>query len=163
MKKILIAYITKTNTTKEYAEHIKKGLEGEEVKVDLLRLEQVNNLKNYDAVIIGSPINGMMWTPDASNFVKEHVDELSKVTTAYYFVSYMYHDGRPMWHNAIDKSMAKVSNMVKPVIIGKFSGKVDRKFPRFFAWVFGIKKDTALNLVNLKLADKFVVDFKKYL
>lgn len=163
MKKVLIAYISKTNTTKEIAEHIKVALQTEEVSVDVLSFNEIKNIEDYSAVIIGSPINGMMWLPQATAFVESNKEELNKVPTAYYFVSYLFKDGRKMWQKAIDKSLNKASQIVKPVAVGRFSGRVDKKFPMFFAWVFGIKRDLPLDLVDFKQADKFVAEFKQYL
>ena len=163
MKKVLIAYISKTNTTKEIAEHIKIALQTEEVSVDVLSFNEVTNIEDYNAVIVGAPINGMMWLPEATQFVESNKDALNKVPTAYYFVSYLFKDGRKMWRKAIDKSLNKSIAAVKPVAVGKFTGRVEKKFPKFFSWVFGIKKDLPLDLVDFKQADEFVAEFKQHL
>ena len=163
MKKVLIAYISKTNTTKEIAEHIKVALQTEDVGVDVLSFNEVKNIGEYNAIIVGSPINGMMWLPQATEFVLDNKEKLGRVPVAYYFVSYLFKDGRKMWRKAIDKSLNKPIAAVKPVAIGKFSGRVEKKFPRFFAWIFGIKRDLPLDLVDFKQADEFVAEFKQYL
>ncbi|MDD4211651.1 MAG: flavodoxin domain-containing protein [Clostridia bacterium] len=163
MKKVLIAYISKTNTTKEIGEHIKVALQTEEVSVEVLSFSEVKNIAAYDAVIIGAPINGMMWLPEATNFVISNKETLNKVPTAYYFVSYLFKDGRKMWRKAIDKSFNKASAAVKPVAVGKFTGRVGKKFPKFFAWVFGIRRDLPLDLVDFKEADEFVEEFKQHI
>jgi len=68
-----------------------------------------------------------------------------------------------MWKKAIDKSLNKAAKTVKPVAIGKFSGRVDKKFPRFFGWMFGIKRDLPLDLVDYNQADEFVKKIKESL
>jgi menaquinone-dependent protoporphyrinogen oxidase len=163
MKKVLIAYISKTNTTKEIGEHIKVALQNEEVSVDVLSFDEVKNIEDYNAVIVGAPINGMMWLPEATEFVIVNKDYLSKVPAAYYFVSYLFKNGRKMWRKAIDKSLKKPISAVKPVAVGKFTGRVEKKFPRLFRWMFGIKKDLPLDLVDFKQADEFIAEFKQYL
>jgi menaquinone-dependent protoporphyrinogen oxidase len=163
MKRVLIAYISKTNTTREIAEHIKDALQTDEVNVDVLNFGEVKSVAEYNAVIVGSPINGMMWLPQANEFVMSNKDALNKVPTFYFYVSYLFKDGRKMWKKAIDKSLNKAAKTVKPVAIGKFSGRVDKKFPRFFGWMFGIKRDLPLDLVDYNQADEFVKKIKESL
>lgn len=57
MSKILIVYHSKTGTTEEMAEHVKKGIENEGVKVTTKKVQKANieDLKNFDGLILGSP------------------------------------------------------------------------------------------------------------
>jgi menaquinone-dependent protoporphyrinogen oxidase len=163
MKKVLIAYVSKTNTTREYAEYIKEQLQSEAVQVDVVEVSQVTNLHSYDVAVIGSPINGMMWLPEAVQFVEANKEDLTKLPTFYFFVSYIYESGRKMWKKAIDSSMNTVSKIVSPVAVGKFSGRVEKKFNRFISFLFGLKKDTPLNLVSLQKADELIEKIKQQL
>lgn len=163
MKKILIAYISKTNTTKEISQYIKNELQTNDTSVDVLTFNEVENILDYSAVIVGSPINGMSWLPEAHNFVKSNKDALKSIPVAYFFVSYLYKDSRKMWRNIIDKSLKKSSELVKPVVIGKFSGRVEKKFPAFVSFIFGVKKTLPLNLVDFKQVDEFIAQLKPYI
>ena len=163
MKKVLIAYMSKTNTTREVAEYIRKNLQTKEIKIDILKFHEVENITDYQFVIVGAPINGMMWIPQAHAFVQEHQQALKQIPVAYFFVSYLFKNGRKMWRNAINKSLDKPSALVKPVAVGKFTGRVEKKFPKFFAFVFGVKKDLPLNLVDLTQADEFIEQIKQNL
>lgn len=161
MKKMLFVYATKTYTTREYVEYIVEKLKNAQVSIDVKTMEEAEDLNSYDIVVIGAPINGMMWLPEATNFVKNNKEILKEKTVFYFFVSYVYHNGRKMWHNAIDKGMKKLSNEVQPVFIGKFGGKIESKFPRLFAWMLGVKKDTPLNVMDFKQTDEFVYNIKE--
>jgi NAD(P)H dehydrogenase (quinone) len=57
MAKILITYYSRTGNTKRMAEEIAKGVTKANVAVELKRVEdvKVDELLNYDGIIIGSP------------------------------------------------------------------------------------------------------------
>ena len=57
MSKILIVYYSRTGNTEKMAEEIVKGAKKEKIAVTLKRVEEVkvDDLLNYDGIIIGSP------------------------------------------------------------------------------------------------------------
>jgi NAD(P)H dehydrogenase (quinone) len=57
MSKILIIYYSRTGNTKRMAEEIAKGVSKEKIPGELKRVEdvKVNDLLEYDGIIIGSP------------------------------------------------------------------------------------------------------------
>ena len=57
MSKILIIYYSRTGNTKRMAEEIAKGIDKEKIHRELKRVEdvKVNDLLEYDGIIIGSP------------------------------------------------------------------------------------------------------------
>lgn len=146
MKKVLIAYITKTNTTKEAAGIIGEELTKNGMEPEILRFDEVTDLSGYDAAILGAPINGMTWHTAAIKFVEDHRTELSKMPTSYFFMSYLLFTGCNIWKNAIRKSLKGVSMIVKPVKIGMFGGKVESEFPGFVRFLFGVKKGAPLDV-----------------
>jgi len=146
MKKLCIAYVTKTNTTKEIAEEIGKIAREKEWTVKVLPLTAVADLREYDAVLIGAPINGMQWLPPAVEFVEKHQNVLAERPTSYFLVSYLMNSGAKMWKKTIDKSLNKVSELVQPFMIGKFDGRVEDEFGTIPRLLFGLKKDTPLDL-----------------
>jgi menaquinone-dependent protoporphyrinogen oxidase len=146
MSKILIAYMTKTGTTREVAEEIARIAGDKGIIPDVLPLSAVESPGGYDAVLIGAPINGMQWLPEASDFVEKHKEALKKIPTAYFFVSYLVNSGCGFWRKIIRKSLDKVSETVKPVKVGMFDGRVEKAFPAFARFLFGLKKDIPLDL-----------------
>jgi menaquinone-dependent protoporphyrinogen oxidase len=148
MRKLCIAYVTKTNTTKEIAEEIGKIARDKDWTVKVLPLTAVADLREYDAVLIGAPINGMQWLPEANDFVEKHRNVLSERSTSFFLVSYLMNSGAMRWRKLIDKSLNKASNLVQPFMIGKFDGRVEDEFGTIPRWLFGLKKGTPLDLRN---------------
>lgn len=146
MSRILVTYYTKTGSTKEVAERIGSQLQGEHLEVDVMPMSAVSSLDGYSGVVIGAPINGMNWVPEAGQFVSTHQAALSQVPTAYFFLSYLIVEGRNNWKNTIKKSLNKVSEQVQPVQVGMFGGKVESAFPTVFRWLFGVRKDAPLDV-----------------
>ena len=146
MKRLCIAYVTKTNTTKEIAEEIGKIAREKEWTAKVLPLTAVADLREYDAVLIGAPINGMQWLPEANEFVEKHQKVLSERPTSYFLVSYLMNSGAQCWRKLIDKSLNKVSKIVSPFSIGKFDGRVEDEFGAVPRLLFGVKKGTPLDL-----------------
>lgn len=149
MNKILITYATKTGTTKDAALEIGRVLVENGLKVDVLPITDINTLDGYSAVIIGAPINGMRWVPEAVQFVEAHQKELTNVITAYFLVSYLLIEGREFWKKKIRTSLDKINEKVKPVKIGMFGGKVSSTFPVPFRLLFGVKKDAPIDVQDL--------------
>jgi menaquinone-dependent protoporphyrinogen oxidase len=146
MKKLLIAYYTETNTTKEIAEKIGRIAEAKEWESDILRLSEVNSVKDYDAVIIGAPVHAMHWVPEANSFVEKHREDLKNIPVAYYLVAYLLNCSRPFFQKLIRKSLNKASAVVEPMATGMFDGRVESEFPAFPRLIFGVKAGTATDL-----------------
>ena len=56
MKKVLIAYATRSGTTAEVARTIGEEIEKTGTQVDVLSVDKVNGLESYDAVVLGAPM-----------------------------------------------------------------------------------------------------------
>ena len=148
MLKILVVYTTKTGTTQHAAEIIADTFRKRTFEVDVKTIEEAGSLSPYDCIVVGAPINGMQWHPQAVEFVTQHQSELKQKTVAYYFMSYMIGNGREFWNRKIQSSLNGVSGLVKPVHMGMFSGKVGSDFPAVARWIFGIKKGTPSDLTS---------------
>ena len=76
MSKVLVCYYSRTGNTEEMAEKIAEIMKGEGLEVDLKKAEEtkVDELLNYDCLIIGSPTyyGAMAWP------VKKLLDESVK-------------------------------------------------------------------------------------
>ncbi len=146
MSKLCIAYVTKTNTTKEIAEEIAKVAREKSWEVKVLPVSAVADIQEFDAILIGAPINGMQWLPEAVEFVKKNQAALKEISTSYYLVSYLMNSGGKRWKKMIGKSLNKISALVKPLMIGKFDGRVEDEFGTIPRLLFGLKKNTPLDL-----------------
>ena len=89
MEKILIIYYSRSGNTKRMAEEIAKGVKKEKIPVELKGVEEVkvNDLLNYDGIIVGSPTYyGTMANPIKKLFddsVKFHGKLEGKVGAAF--------------------------------------------------------------------------------
>ena len=166
MKKVLITYATVSGSTAEVAEAIRKELLASvEMETDLLSLKEVEDLRSYNAVILGAPII-IGWHTEAVKFLKKNAAVLNKVPVAFFFMSLeltqtdqsnvgeisIYMDpkhGTPPKnpdklnfkenHNTpsgfLDPVLKKVPE-IKPVSVGFFGGKLDYSKLNFFQWFF---------------------------
>lgn len=71
MKRVLIAYDSKSGTTKEVSELIKKGLEAKRVHAVVMNVEDVEHVA-YDGVIVGSPVYSGDVLDSVKRFFSEH-------------------------------------------------------------------------------------------
>lgn len=158
MKKILITYFTKTNTTKEISEEIATTLNEKGLQTSILPMDQVKEFSDYAGVIIGAPIFGMQWAKEAADFVSKHELALKETKTALFFNSYMIYAGRKMWQKAVNKSLDSISQTLNPVAIGKFGGRIEGSLPAPMRFIFGIKKDTPFDQRNIEMIKSWAKD-----
>lgn len=146
MGTVLIAYISKAGSTKEIAEEIGRVLGENGIQTELQELPKVQDLSLYSAVVIGAPINGFRWLPEAEKFIEDHKDRLEKIQTAYFIVSYLLKAGRASLRKKMGETLKKAKSILTPVAEGYFGGRVDANFPAIFRLMFGVKKGTPLDV-----------------
>ena len=79
MRRILILYGTRFETTKNTSEKIRDFLETKENKVFLIDInEEEPTLNDFDGVLIGTGIKMGMWTKKIKKFIKKNKKELEK-------------------------------------------------------------------------------------
>lgn len=132
--RILIAYASRTGTTAETAEVIRKILEEGGAEVDVLPMQEVNDLYPYRAVIAGSAIRAGRWLPEAVQFVRAHQSTLRHKSFAMFTVciTLAMRNGE-LYRNAVREWTAPVRAIVSPLSEGLFPGMLDfSKLP--FNW-----------------------------
>jgi len=145
---VLIGYKTKSGTTKEAAEVIKKVFVEHNYSVELIELSEVTSIEKYDTIIIGAPINGMQWLPEATKFLKNNEQSLKGKNTACFALSYIIKDGRKFWKKRIRRSFKKNSDLINPIGTKIFGGKVDKPMPGFARLIFGLSIKNPLNYTD---------------
>jgi menaquinone-dependent protoporphyrinogen oxidase len=134
--KILVAYASEFGTTGEVAEVIGEILCQEGNTVESKWINNVKNLNNYDAVIIGSAIQYNRWMPEATEFVTANQNILSKLPVAYFFtclaLSLQAGKGEKQAMAYSDKLYSLVPQ-VKPLSVGRFAGVLDYSKMFFFS------------------------------
>jgi menaquinone-dependent protoporphyrinogen oxidase len=139
-KRILVCYATKTGSTKETAESIAGTLRGKGFAVDVSPFSAAGALASYDGFVLGAPVNGMAWHPEAPAFVRANTEALSAKPVAYFLLSIAYGVGRPSMKAAIPARFAPASAIVAPVAAACFGGLMASEPPLVLRLAFGIKK-----------------------
>lgn len=140
MSFILISYLTKSGSTKEVAEKVGQILADSGHKVDLQALDRIYDVSKYDGVVIGAPINGMQWLPDALSFVDTHKTELLEKKVAYFTLAMLAYQGRSFWQKKIYKALEKPANIVAPIHTAVFGGVAVGELPAPMRLILGIPK-----------------------
>lgn len=74
--KVLIAAASKHDATQEIAQAIGRTLDGMGLANDVRRIEDVDDLDDFDAVVLGSAVYFGSWMDAAKQFVEEHTTAL---------------------------------------------------------------------------------------
>lgn len=86
MKKLLIGYTTNAGSTADVAQAVADVMKGADMQVEVARLEEVQSVDAYDAVIVGAPMI-LGWHRTATAFVKKHQNALSRKRVAYFMMA----------------------------------------------------------------------------
>lgn len=73
---VLVTAATRHGATRELAERIAGVLGDDGLAVDLAEMDEVDDLRGYDAFVVGSAIYLGNWLKEARRFVDEHAEEL---------------------------------------------------------------------------------------
>ncbi len=124
--KILVAYATKAGSTAEVAAEIGRVIESKSgCRVDVHPMSRLDGVNGYGGVIIGSAIRAGKWLPEATKFVEEHRDALSRVPVAFFTVCLTMKDDTEENRRTVAAYLDPVREVVEPVDVGLFAGAMD--------------------------------------
>jgi menaquinone-dependent protoporphyrinogen oxidase len=86
---VLVAYATRTGSTAEVATAIAEELRSRGLNVDLAEVTAAESVRSYQAVVLGSAVNGGRWLPEAVDFVKSNQDALRTIPVAVFSLHIM--------------------------------------------------------------------------
>jgi menaquinone-dependent protoporphyrinogen oxidase len=128
MINILVTYASKHNSTAEIAKAIGEVLQQANVStVDIVPVENVEDIADYDAVILGSAVYAGQWQSNAANFLKKHEAELAQLPV-WLFSSGPIGEGNPQdllkgWK--FPEALQPIASRIKPHDIALFHGNLD--------------------------------------
>jgi menaquinone-dependent protoporphyrinogen oxidase len=155
MKPILVAYCTNAGSTTDVAAAIGEELRKSGVQVDVRRIGDVGDVRDYAAVVVGGPLIWSAWHPEAVDFVTRQQRALSQLPVIYFITSLHLTktaatqiDSVPVYldpalatpprradrlsfterHMTVDHYLAPILHkapLVKPLSVGFFAGKLD--------------------------------------
>jgi menaquinone-dependent protoporphyrinogen oxidase len=124
-KRILVAYASKAGSTSEVAAFMGNTLGANGLTVDVCPIEKVTNIQGYQAVVVGSAVRAGKWIPAATKFVETHQAILSQIPTAYFTCCMTLHQDTPENQRKALSFMDPAREILEPVDIGAFAGKMD--------------------------------------
>lgn len=88
-KRVLVGYATGTGSTTGVAEAIGKTLAAQGHAVDVKPMKDRPSVQGYDAVVLGSAINGGQWLPEAVAYLEANQKALAAVPVSLFCVHAM--------------------------------------------------------------------------
>ncbi len=140
-KKALIAYASKTGSTKEVAEFISDNLISKHFDTLVMHVDQVKNVKLFDVVILGTSLRLDKPLHESINFAQKFSRDLKNIPVACFALGLTMKESN-------EETKQKTLSMLQPLLskisgsveVGMFGGKVDhQKLPWF--WRLLAKKD----------------------
>lgn len=126
-KKILVAYATKYGATAKLAQEIGQTMCEAELQVDVLPVNQVKDLAQYKAIVLGSAVYIGLWRKEAAAFLNSNAKLLSELPV-WIFSSGPTGVDDPMvltkgWR--FPEAQRSILDQIHPRDISCFHGKID--------------------------------------
>lgn len=126
--RVLVAYASRCGSTGGVAQAIGEVLCERGASVEVLRVENVRDLRSYCAVVLGGAIQRDRWLSDASDFVVRHRESLSRVPVAYFLtcltLARASEQNRQKASMFLDPLRSEVPEVI-PLDTGLFAGVLD--------------------------------------
>jgi menaquinone-dependent protoporphyrinogen oxidase len=126
-KRVLIAYASATGSTVDIAAAIGTTLGERGLSVDVRPIVGNPSLAGYQSVLVGSPVHGAHWLPEAVDFVTANQAELNAVPTALFTVHFFF---RGKSESAQKQRLAYL-DQVRPLVpqadVAFFGGRFDQR------------------------------------
>jgi menaquinone-dependent protoporphyrinogen oxidase len=129
-KQILVAYDTKYGATRTVAAQIQDVLCDSGARVDMTLVERIDDISEYDAVVLGSAIISESWRPGMLRFLRAQEAVLATKQVAVFIVCGLLHEDTAEYREIaqqyyIDKVLEKYPQVVPVGNAGLFAGVVD--------------------------------------
>ncbi len=121
-KNVLIAYASAAGSTGSVAEMIGQTLAESGLTVDVCPAQSVTSLDGYDAVVLGSPVHGGKWLPEAVDFLQANQARLEQLPVAFFLTGLMVNRKDEGTRKLVGQFLAEQRALVQPLAEGHFVG-----------------------------------------
>jgi len=122
-KRVLVGYATGTGSTTGVAEAIGRTLGERGYTVDVKPMKDQPSIEGYDAVVLGSAINGGQWLPEAIQYLEANQRALAQVPVSMFCVHAMNCGPDPKKTKKRLAYLDKERALVQPADEGFFAGQ----------------------------------------
>ncbi len=123
--RMLVAYASKYGSTAEIAEYIGQVLRNMGIEVDVRNVNAVNDISQYENIIIGSATRMNKLLSEAVKFATKNESNLRRMKTAYFIVGVTMKQNTPENREKVKGFLEPLCRIREPVSIGLFAGKID--------------------------------------
>lgn len=150
MGKTIVAYFTATGSTKEAAQEMGRALAEKGRAVEVLEASALASLDGCDALILGAPINGMQWIPEATAWARLRSKDLGRISHAYFALSAMIGACRPFWQKRLPALLDGIQKETGALATAIFPGRLAGPTPPILRFIFGLPKDLPLDRMDVQ-------------
>jgi menaquinone-dependent protoporphyrinogen oxidase len=125
-KRILVAYASRADSTREVAQYMGEVLRKQDFDVDVLNINNVLEITVYQGVVLGSAVRLGRLMPEVLSFAERFWHDLERMPTAYFVVCLtMITDTRENRATSTEY-LRPLRDIHEPTAIGLFPGRMDR-------------------------------------
>lgn len=137
-KRVLVGYATRNGSTVGVAEEIGRTLGTQGHSVDVKPMKEAPSLDGYDAVVLGSAINGGKWLPEAVDYVERNTAALRGLPVAVFCVHAMNTGDDERDVKKRTAYIDSIREMIEPAQEGYFAGVGPKQAESsaFTRWMF---------------------------
>jgi menaquinone-dependent protoporphyrinogen oxidase len=125
--KVLIAYGSATGSTVDIAAAIGKTLGERGFSVDIHPVKEKPSVDGYQAVLVGSAVQGGNWLPEAVDFVQSNQSDLNRLPLALFSVHFFYRGNDANSQKRRLAYLDKVRPLVPLAAVVFFAGRFDQR------------------------------------
>lgn len=121
--KILVTFASRTGCTAEVAQEIGKILTSSGAAVNVIPMQEIQGISNYDAVVAGSAVQDRQWLPEAMEFMRSNRATLSQRPFAMFTLCMtLAMKNGEKYRPDVTEWLSPVRRLVHPVSEGLFAG-----------------------------------------
>ncbi|MEZ4668121.1 MAG: flavodoxin domain-containing protein [Anaerolineae bacterium] len=124
--KILVAYATRTGSTREVAEFVAQILRKAGAEVDVRLAREIFDLSWYDGVVLGTAIRDKHALPEAITFAQRHQRQMRDMPVAYFTLGITMIENTPQNRQLATGYIEPLLQAKQPVSLGLFAGRIDQ-------------------------------------